>query len=126
MPAVRKKPEIPGLEIKPRIRIFRGADIAFGPGKAELLENIAATRSLNRAAKAMGMSYMKAWLLIKLMNRSFNEPLVHCERGGARGGGAELTATGERVLALYQEMHRATVDAIEEPWKEVQRLMTKL
>ncbi|HVE16010.1 MAG TPA: LysR family transcriptional regulator, partial [Chthoniobacterales bacterium] len=103
-----------------------GADIAFGPGKAELLESISATHSLSQAAKAMGMSYMKAWLLIKLMNRSFNEPLVQCERGGARGGGAELTATGERVLALYQEMHRATVEAIEEPWKEVQQLMTKL
>jgi molybdate transport system regulatory protein len=123
MPVPQKEQKILGPAIKPRIRIFRGADIAFGPGKAELLEKIAQTCSLNQAAKAMGMSYMKAWLLIQLMNRSFKTPLVQCERGGANGGGAELTVTGERVLALYQEMHRASVEAIAEPWKEVQRLM---
>jgi len=49
--------------LRPRIRILCGNDVAFGPGKAELLEHVAETHSLNQAAKRMGMSYMKACCL---------------------------------------------------------------
>jgi len=107
----------------PRIRVLRGKDIAFGPGKAELLGHIDTTRSLNQAAKLMGMSYMKAWLLVQIMNRSFKKPLVRSERGGANGGGAELTPAGKRALALYHEMHRASVEAMKKPWKEMRLLL---
>ncbi|MGH8045924.1 MAG: winged helix-turn-helix domain-containing protein [Chthoniobacterales bacterium] len=106
---------------QPRIRVQRGRDIAFGPGKAELLGHLDETRSLNQAAKAMGMSYMKAWLLVRTMNRSFKKPLVKSARGGAQGGGAELTPAGRKVLALYREMQRAGAEAMAPSWKELRR-----
>ena len=111
------------MEARPRIRVLRGSDIAFGPGKEELLGLLDETRSLNQAAKLMGMSYMKAWLLVQIMNRSFRKPLVKSERGGANGGGAELTPTGRQVLGLYREMHRASTEAMKEPWQEMRRLL---
>ncbi len=98
--------------IRPRIRIHRGEDIAFGPGKAELLTRLAETGSLNRAAKHMDMSYMKAWKLVQMMNRSYRQPLVQAARGGAGGGGAKLTEFGRDVLALYREMEAASLAAM--------------
>ena len=53
-----------------------GKTRAFGPGKAELLEHIEVTSNLSRAAGRMKMSYMKAWLLVKEMNRCYQKPLV--------------------------------------------------
>lgn len=37
---------------------------ALGPGKADLLDAIARTGSISKAAKAMGMSYSRAWTLV--------------------------------------------------------------
>src|SRR6266480_3515438 len=93
--------------LHPRLRITCGADIALGPGKVELLELVAQTGSIARAARQMQMSYMRAWTLIKTMERCFRKPLVEAVRGGSERGGTRLTPTGARVLALYREMHAA-------------------
>lgn len=111
--------------LRPRIRIILGEDIALGPGKVELLGHIEQTRSLNQAARLMGMSYMKAWLLVQVMNRSFRKPLVKSERGGVGGGGAELTPAGKRVLELYREMQRVSLEAMEKPWDAMKRLLQR-
>ena len=66
----------------PRLRIVTGKDIAFGPGKAELLALVAKTGSIGAAAKRMNMSYMRAWSLIQTMNQCFKEPLVIAVHGG--------------------------------------------
>src|SRR5438477_13094700 len=89
---------------KSLFRIYLGDEIALGPGKAELLRHIAETGSISEAARRMDMSYNRAWLLVRTMNRSFKEPLVRATRGGDSRGGAELTKTGKRVLALYQQL----------------------
>ena len=52
------------------------------------------------------MSYRKAWLLVEEMNRMFAKPLVAARPGGAKGGGAELTAAGAKVVALYRAAER--------------------
>jgi molybdate transport system regulatory protein len=91
-----------------------GAEIAMGPGKADLLDAIAATGSISRSAKRLGMSYRRAWLLVDTMNRCFREPLVASATGGAGGGGAEVTAFGRRVLASFRAMG-ARVDRALDP-----------
>jgi molybdate transport system regulatory protein len=88
--------------IQLRLRILKGAEIAVGPGKIELLEAIEATGSITSAAKAMGMSYRRAWLLVDTMNRCFGRPVVEAEAGGKRGGGARLTALGAEVKRRYR------------------------
>ena len=96
------------LTIVPSIRLYHGRTFAFGPGKAELLEHIARTGSISEAAKAMEMSYMKAWKLVKGMEHGFTEPLVRKTRGGSARGGATVSPTGLQVLALYREMESAS------------------
>jgi molybdate transport system regulatory protein len=90
--------------ILPRTRIMRGKVIALGPGKVELLAQLQQTHSITSAARNMGMSYMRAWMLIRTMNQSFREPLVESLRGGKTGGGARLTAAGRKALQLYRAM----------------------
>lgn len=85
-------------ELKLRV-IFKAA--MFGPGKAELLARIEEAGSISAAGRAMGMSYKRAWMLVEEMNAAFSAPLVSSARGGAGGGGAQLTPTGAEVLRLY-------------------------
>lgn len=91
------------------LRLFRGDDVAMGPGKADLLDAIVGTGSISAAARAMNMSYRRAWLLVDAMNRSFREPLVQGAAGGRRGGGAVVTDAGVRVLAQYRAMEAAAL-----------------
>jgi molybdate transport system regulatory protein len=89
-----------------RLRIRRGDDIAVGPGKIDLLEAIEATGSITAAARSLGMSYRRAWLLVDTMNRCFRTPVVEAEAGGKRGGGARLTRLGGEVIERYRRIER--------------------
>lgn len=95
----------------PRLRILFGEAIALGPGKAELLERIQETGSISAAARRMGMSYRRAWVLVETMNQSFRRPLVETAKGGAGGGGARVSDLGLEVLARYRRMEKAAVEA---------------
>lgn len=94
-----------------RLRIKSGADIAVGPGKVDLLEAIAETGSITAAAKRLGMSYRRAWLLVDTMNRCFRGPVVAAEAGGARGGGTALTPLGADVVRRYRRAEALAVKA---------------
>jgi molybdate transport system regulatory protein len=87
-----------------RLRVVLGENIAIGPGKIALLEAIGATGSISGAAKSMGMSYRRAWLLVDTMNRCFETPVVATEAGGASGGGTRLTPTGAEVVRRYRNL----------------------
>ncbi len=107
----------------PRLRVLLGAAIAIGPGKADLLDAIAANGSISAAAKRMGMSYRRAWLLVDTMNGCFRGPLVASTRGGAGGGGAQLTPLGVEVLARYRDMEAKALDSLDEDLTAFTKLM---
>ena len=69
------------------------------------------------------MSYMRAWLLIKEMNKSFRKPIANAERGGKTGGGMTVTDTGREALALYREMESTALTATASSWKRLQKLL---
>jgi molybdate transport system regulatory protein len=94
-----------------RLRITKGDDIAVGPGKVALLEAIAASGSITSAAKTLGMSYRRAWLLVDTMNRCFEAPVVEAEAGGKRGGGTRLTALGAEVVRRYRAIEAKAAKA---------------
>lgn len=99
---------------KSLFRVYLGDEIALGPGKAELLRHILQTGSISESARRMEMSYNRAWLLVRTMNRCFKEPLVSATRGGDKHGGAELTSTGKQVLALYQQLESRVAAATQQ------------
>ncbi|AZF66441.1 MULTISPECIES: TOBE domain-containing protein [Pseudomonas] len=74
------------------------------PQRIALLAHIAEQGSITRAAKSAGLSYKAAWDAIDELNNLAQKPLVERSVGGKGGGGAKLTAEGERVLRLYQRL----------------------
>jgi molybdate transport system regulatory protein len=101
-------PRYPGLTL----RVLGVGHPAMGPGRAALLAHIARTGSITSAARAMGMSYRRAWQLVEAMNKSFAEPVVVTEVGGKRGGGAAVTVLGKRLVTLYRAMENKASSAI--------------
>lgn len=95
-----------------RVRILIGEATTLGPGKAALLDGIGRRGSISGAARELGMSYRRAWLLVDAMNRDFRADLVTTAVGGAGGGGACVTPLGAEVLCRYRDMERRAADSI--------------
>ena len=89
-----------------RFRIDFGEHSNIGPGKVALLEGIKAHGSVSEAARAMGMSYRRAWLLLNSVNHSFNLPATINTVGGRGGGGAQITAFGTLLVERYRDVER--------------------
>ncbi len=95
------------------LRVLGKSAAAMGPGKAELVERISRTGSISAAARDMGMSYRRAWQLVESLNATFREPVVETATGGARGGGARVTAFGATVVAQFRAMESKASKAID-------------
>ena len=87
-----------GLKIK--AQIMCAGEIAFGPGKADLLAAIAAHGSISAASRHLGLSYRRGWLMVDTMNRCWMAPLVATTKGGRSG--ARLTELGQKILLHYR------------------------
>jgi molybdate transport system regulatory protein len=111
------------VRILPRIRVVFGRNVALGPGKVELLEQIARTGSLRKAAAAMEMSYMRAWTLVQTMNQCFRKPVVVTKRGGAEGGAATITDEGKVVLSLYRQIESQSLAATKSSQAQLSRYL---
>lgn len=87
--------------------------LARRPQRIELLQHIAEQGSITRAAKSAGLSYKGAWDAIDELNNLAPHPLVERSVGGKGGGGAKLSADGERVLRLYQKLQTLQAQVLE-------------
>ena len=111
--------------IRFRLRVTRGADIALGPGKVDLLEAIAKTGSITAAARSLGMSYRRAWLLVDTMNRCFATPIVDAAKGGKRGGGTRLTPTGIEAVQRYRRVEQLATRASAREMRALLKLLRR-
>ena len=94
------------LDARTSFRVQVKHAVAIGPGKADVLQAIGETGSIAEAGRRLGMSYQRAWSLVRAMNVDFIEPLVLTQRGGSAGGGAALTPAGLQVLKVYRAIER--------------------
>lgn len=95
----------------------------LGPGKVDLLEHIARERSLAAAARAMDMSYKRAWELVDTMNRMFRKPVVSTMPGRNTAGSTALTEFGRSVIDQYRAIERAALDATRPSLRRLARAM---
>jgi molybdate transport system regulatory protein len=110
-----------GTHLSIRIDLSSGGRI--GPGKIELLEAIRTTGSISAAARAIGMSYRRAWLLVDEINQMLGEPAVKAETGGVRGGGAAITPTGEQMVDLYRAIETRARTAADGEFRAIGKLI---
>lgn len=107
----------------PKIRLLIGADTALGPGKIALLEAIGRSGSISAAARELGMSYRRAWMLADSINGAFTAPLIETATGGHGGGGARVTELGHDVLHRYRAMETKAAASIAADLADFARLM---
>lgn len=93
----------------------------LGHGRIELLELIGEHGSISKAAKAMGMSYKRAWYLADSINSTFATPVVARQHGGKGGGSAHLTSFGAALVRDYRAMEQQALKAFAKPLKAMEK-----
>jgi molybdate transport system regulatory protein len=102
---VARTPKSPfPVTVRARVWIERPGATLLTEAGADLLEQIQACGSLSEAARRLGFSYRRAWMLIDAMNRRWPRPLVEKTTGGTRGGGSIVTELGHAVLGAYRDL----------------------
>lgn len=102
-----------------RIDFDNGSQI--GHGKIRLLELIAEHGSISSAAREMGMSYRRAWLLTDEMNRMFKSPVLETQHGGSGGGAARLTSFGHAIVGHYRAFEAQSMKLFGRQLAELER-----
>lgn len=69
-----------------------------------MLDAIEESGSISAAARKLSMSYRRAWLLVDVMNRCWQGPLVETVVGSRSG--ASLSTLGRQVLADYRALEQ--------------------
>jgi molybdate transport system regulatory protein len=113
----------PRLWLKIALDGAEGGQGQIGPGKIALLNHIRQECSISAAARAMGMSYRRAWLLVEELNTLFGRPVVKTYVGGRSFGGAELTELGQQVINCFSEIERRASEAARQ---ELETLASKI
>ncbi len=70
----------------------------ISPRRLSLLAAIGRTGSISAAARDVGITYKAAWDAVDAMNNMAGEVLVVSQHGGKGGGGAALTAAGQKIV----------------------------
>jgi molybdate transport system regulatory protein len=108
-----------------KIRIDFGEERYIGHGRIELLELIGEHGSIARAAKAMNMSYKRAWYLIDGFNGMFAEPLIERQHGGRGGGAATLTPFGAELVRQYRAMEAKSLRIFAKPLASIEKKLAR-
>jgi molybdate transport system regulatory protein len=106
-------------KIESRIWITTDEGTFLGEGRICLLREIEKHGSISQAAKAMKMSYKKAWELVNSMNKQGPQLIVTPKTGGVGGGGSILSETGKKAIDLFEELNRENRVYLDEKLKEL-------
>jgi molybdate transport system regulatory protein len=102
---------------------LKKTDMEFlGSDRIALLEKIDEYGSITKAAKAVGISYKKAWDTIDAINNLSEKPLFLRMTGGKSGGGTSITEEGREVIRTYriiQEQHEKFLTNLEDKMGDV-------
>ena len=94
------------IEVELQIHVRRNGEPFLTSATVKLLQEVQRCGSLRIAAKGLHYSYQHAWDLVNEINRVASEPVVIKQRGGAGGGGAQLSVHGRRLLGEYNNIER--------------------
>jgi molybdate transport system regulatory protein len=106
------------MKIKSKIWIETDEGILISEGRVQLLKLIEETGSLNKAAKAMNLSYQKAWKLVDASNKAAKSPLIETQVGGNKGGGTVLTPYGKSLIESFEAINSACWEFLDSELKK--------
>jgi molybdate transport system regulatory protein len=106
---------MPADEMKIMYKVWLDCDgKAFGEGPDKLLQRVETSGSLHKAAAEMKMSYRKAWLMLKAMEKRLGFLLLKRKVGGVSGGGSELTPEARDFMKRYETFRQEIEESLQE------------
>lgn len=110
----------PAIRVNGSLWLESGGKRFFGPGPVELLERIAETGSISEAAKAMKMSYKKAWELVNALNERSVNPIVIPRTGGEHGGGSTISGEARELIDYHRDLRKRFAAFLAEETKNLE------
>ncbi len=90
------------MEYKFRFWLLKNDKKVFGEGPMMLLKKVEEFGSLRQAAAASGISYSKAWKIMKRIEGELQIQLLERKIGGRAGGGSTLTKEAKAFMKQYE------------------------
>jgi molybdate transport system regulatory protein len=78
--------------------------LLVGRERITLLEAVIQHGSITKAAEIAGFSYKTAWDAVNAINNLLPRPAFITHTGGPRGGGAEVTDEGRRLITAFRRL----------------------
>ncbi len=94
-------------------------DLLFGKGKTEVLEVIAESGSISKAAEILGMNYKKCWSHIQILSKNMREDLVNTKQGGGDNAGTTLNPRAYELIKSYKQLQRDIEEYANKRFKEL-------
>ncbi len=95
------------MELKLKIYLVDKQDEKFmGIGVLWLLQEIAKEGSIRRGASNLGISYSKAYHMMRTLESDIGQKVLERRKGGDARYGAVITPFGERLIAIYDEFQQ--------------------
>jgi molybdate transport system regulatory protein len=105
------------IEARSKLWVACGEKIIFGEGRARILEAVMEHGSLNRAAKALKMSYRAVWGKINATEKVLAFKLVE-SASIRKGGGSRLTQQGNDLLKAFRNFKADSLKAVDSCFKK--------
>ncbi len=104
----------------PRINLWieHEGQVVLSIWRVALLETVAETGSISRAAEQMQVPYRVAWNKIKQMEDGLGVQLVETRVGGSDGGGAHLTSTAQDYIQRFRQFSMSVQQRIDQQFAE--------
>ncbi|WP_297995781.1 LysR family transcriptional regulator [uncultured Campylobacter sp.] len=94
-------------------------ELIFGKGKTEVLDVIAQTGSISKAAEVLGMNYKKCWSHLQILQKNLQEELFSTKQGGGNAAGTTLNARAYELIAAYKQLQSDIEHYANERFKEL-------
>ncbi len=98
----------------------------MGIGVLWLLDAVAKKGSLRAGAQSLGISYSKAFGMVKHLEDELGRSVLERKRGGSDRQGASLTPFGKSFMACYDSFQREAKAAMQEPYARFQKQVNEL
>jgi molybdate transport system regulatory protein len=106
------------MELKTKLYLVdEDGEKFMGIGVLWLLQKVAEEKSLRKGAAKLGISYSKAFLMVRALEKELGVPVLDRKKGGAEHSGATLTSFGEEFIRLYDTFQTEAKKVVEEPYK---------
>lgn len=114
------------LNLKVKLYLQNGEEKFMGIGVLWLLNKVEELHSLRAAAQDLGISYSKAYNMVKNLEKALNKTILVRQKGGQNRNGAVLTPFAKDFLKLYEDFQKECKDLVKQPFDKFQKDLAQL